>query len=436
VAQTIRSSKLENRFQRLKLPIQSRNWVSGGSKGLSLGYRRAAKGYGMWEGRVRLKGRYHFVTLGTADDYQEGEQGYSTRENATVLTYRQAQDKLALWAQDLTTTPSEKRKIRAAQKTNTVRDASEHYMKWFRNHRKNANDTQRIIDVHILPSLGSFPLADLDKLQLEEWRDKLANTPARKRSKKGAAPAFREKPLDEDGKRARKASANRILTVLKAILNKAFEDTLVDDDKEWRKVKPFRKVEESAVRFLSADEVVRLINACGSDLRELVKAALFTGARRSEIARLRRKDVNLDTGHVYISSQAKGGRGRQIPLNTAGRDFFKSACQGKDPADILFTKADGQPWGINNEQRPLAKASENARITPAVTFHNLRHTYGSSLAQEGVDLLLISKLLGHKDTRVTAKHYGHLTDSTLAAAVSTKLPSFGHISSDKVQSLR
>lgn len=54
----------------------------------------------------------------------------------------------------------------------------------------------------------------------------------------------------------------------------------------------------------------------------------------------------------------------------------------------------------------------------------MRHTYASHLAQAGVDLLTISKLLGHADTRITSKHYAHLADKTLAAAV-TKLPSFG-----------
>ena len=56
-------------------------------------------------------------------------------------------------------------------------------------------------------------------------------------------------------------------------------------------------------------------------------------------------------------------------------------------------------------------------------FHKLRHTYASHLAQAGVDLPTISKLLGHSDTRIASKHYAHLADKTLAAAV-TKLPSF------------
>jgi integrase len=65
-----------------------------------------------------------------------------------------------------------------------------------------------------------------------------------------------------------------------------------------------------------------------------------------------------------------------------------------------------------------------AKIEPEVRFHELRHTYASHLAQAGVDLLTISKLLGHADTRITSRHYAHLSDKTFTDAVA-KLPSFG-----------
>jgi len=66
-------------------------------------------------------------------------------------------------------------------------------------------------------------------------------------------------------------------------------------------------------------------------------------------------------------------------------------------------------------------------------FHELRHTYASHLAQAGVGLLTISKLLGH--ARITSKHCAHLTDRGLALAVE-KLPSFGVQDDQKVTALR
>jgi integrase len=64
----------------------------------------------------------------------------------------------------------------------------------------------------------------------------------------------------------------------------------------------------------------------------------------------------------------------------------------------------------------------------------MRHTYASLLAQAGADLLTISKLLGHADTRVTARHYAHLCDA--GNAVETLLPSFGFNNERKVVAIK
>ena len=99
--------------------------------------------------------------------------------------------------------------------------------------------------------------------------------------------------------------------------------------------------------------------------------------------------------------------------------------------DKILVRGDNKPWGKNHPVRPLADARKAAQIVPAISFHELRHTYASTLAQLGVELLALSKLLGHADTRITSRHYSHLTDRTLHAAVA-KLPGFGHEAEGKV----
>lgn len=164
------------------------------------------------------------------------------------------------------------------------------------------------------------------------------------------------------------------------------------------------------------------MNASVPDLRLLINAALLTGARFSELVALRVNDVNVRDSQVYIS-QSKSGKPRYIPLNPEGATFFRTVTLGKKGDGLVFVRKDGSAWGKNHHVRELAKACKAAKITPPIAFHELRHTYASHLAQAGVDLLTISKLLGHADTRITSKHYAHLADKTLAAAV-TKLPSF------------
>jgi len=239
-----------------------------------------------------------------------------------------------------------------------------------------------------------------------------------------------------DKKRARKATANRILAVLKALLNKATEDGLAADGSEWNspKLKPFKKVDEARIRFLSDDESTRLVNACPSDLRQLVRAALLTGARHGELAALTVRDVDLKAARIYIS-ESKSGKPRHVPLNAEGVELFRRLTVGKDGDSLVLTKADGAPWLKNHHVRPFNDAIKVAKVNPPATFHDLRHAYASHLAQAGgIDLLTISKLLGHADTRITAKHYAHLLDKTLAAAV-MKLPSFGGETESNVQAI-
>ncbi|MCC6301917.1 MAG: tyrosine-type recombinase/integrase [Gammaproteobacteria bacterium] len=80
-------------------------------------------------------------------------------------------------------------------------------------------------------------------------------------------------------------------------------------------------------------------------------------------------------------------------------------------------------------------SSKNIKSEAGIGFHELRHRYPSLLAQAGADLLTISKLLGHADTRITSRHYAHLCDKTLSNTVKSLLPGFGHKPTKKVVQL-
>lgn len=423
MARAARDSRLETRTARLKLETGKRYFLAIAG-GLSLMYRRTVRGggYGTWSARIAAEdGRESLHRLGDADDHHEAD-------GTTVLNFPQAQEKARALAREARAT--------IAGKPVTVAAASDHYMGWFRESRRSVKETESTIRAHILPTLGDKLLMDLDTIAIRRWHERLATTPARKRTRTHATKqAHREKPATADEKRARKSTANRILAVLKAILNRAFQDGMVSDDTAWRRVKPFENADEPVTRFLTAAESTRLVNACAADFRPLVKAALFTGCRCGELTRLRVADVNTDTAAIYVNSEAKSGKGRHVPLSDDGLDFFRSAVAGKVGSEHVFTRADGAPWGKNHHVRPLKEACARAKIEPAVGFHDLRHTYASLLAQAGADLLTISKLLGHADTRITSRHYAHLCDKTLANTVRALLPSFGHQADGKVKDI-
>jgi integrase len=424
MARTARDSRLEARSNRVKLPLGQRHWKVI-DRGLAVGYRRTSEGYGVW--LVRCKGTwsnaYVYRSVGRADDNQEAD-------GVEVLTFSQAQAKARAFSQEINKTQLN------SGKPITVAEAASTYLEWFKDHRKSFRETAATIEAHILPALGTRLLSEIRTPELRKWHESLATAPARKRTSKTATKrATREAAASADEKRARRSTANRILTVFKAIANKAFQDGHVSDDIAWRRLKPFPNTDEPVTRFLSGAESKRLVNCCPGDFRKLVTAALLTGCRYGELARLTVGDVNLQTSMVYVTPDAKSGRGRHVPLNDEAQSFFGELLAGRRASEPLFQRPDGRIWGKNHHVRLLHAACAKAKIDPAISFHELRHTFASNLAQAGVDLLTISKLLGHADTRITSRHYAHLCDESLRHAV-CKLPVIGSAGQRRVVEFR
>src|SRR4029078_12285286 len=113
-------------------------------------------------------------------------------------------------------------------------------------------------EAHVLPALGRHQVSNLTHRQIREWHQALARTPARLRSAPGAPPRWRETSGPER-ERGRKATANRILTILKAALNLAFTEGRVSSDEGWRRVKLFKGADAAKIRFLTQDQANRLL---------------------------------------------------------------------------------------------------------------------------------------------------------------------------------
>jgi integrase len=429
MARSRRSSGLESRDARRKLTKANEPYWVTIDGAVALGYRKGEKS-GTWHARVRLNGAYRRDALGIADDFRDAD-------GRQVLDYWQAQAAARSAAERLIREDDPKwqaAQVERATAGYTVREASEHYLAWYRFHRKAIRETETAIKAHILPRLGERPIQEIKARELREWLNRLAARAPRRRTRLGKAQAYGEKPDTEDAKRARRATANRVFGILKAILNRAFQDELVADDSAWRKVRPFKGADEPVIRFLAAAEATRLVNASPPPFRSLVAAALHTGARYSELTTLTAGDFSAKAAALYFRP-SKSGRGRHVPLSAEGLEFFKRVTAGHPGNALIFTRGDGAIWGKNHQVRPLTEACKVAKIAPAITFHELRHTYASTLINEGVELPVISKLLGHADTRITMRHYAHLADKTLRAAVA-RLPSLGVSTDDKIRAVR
>ncbi len=422
MARRVRDATLESRSARTALKARGKPYFRAIGPGLHLGYRKGVKG-GRWVARLYIgDGKYRVEALADADDKLDAN-------GKTVLDFWQAQE-AARRLHTLRATGGERVSPRY-----TVATAIEDYLEWMEGARKGSRDARYRAEALILPEIGRVDVAKLTAKRIRAWHRKIAETPPRLRTKPGEEQQYRELADDPDAIRRRRASANRTLTVLKAALNRAWREGEVSSDAEWRRVEPYEAVETARTRYLTIAEAQRLVNAAEPSFRNLVQAALQTGARYGEIAALKGSDFNTDSGTVSIQ-QSKSGKARHIVLTDEGVTFFSGVTAGRDGAELVFTTKAGGAWTKSAQTRPMADACRNAKISPPIGFHGLRHTWASHAVMNGVPLLVVAKNLGHADTRMVERHYGHLAPSYVADAIRAGAPRFGTVEPGNVASVR
>jgi integrase len=433
MARTVKDAKLDSRNARDKLKPRARPYYKMLIPGtLSLGYRRRQGGrgaQGRWLARCYVGmddkgvGRYKEKDLGLADDFRDAD-------GVAIFSYAQAQARALEWRPD---------KHADGQKAPTgpltVADALTNYLKAREHQGNSVRDDRLRADLHILPSLGSELIENLTTARLRRWLADIAKLPPRVRQKVGAtAPAFRLGEADDgdETERRRLSTANRTLTILKAALNHAFDEGDVQSNVAWgRRLKPFKKADAPRIRFLTKDEARRLVNASDVEFRPLVQAALFSGARFGELARLKCSDFSVDSGTLAIW-QSKTGKPRHIHLSDEAARFFREIIAGRAGDEIMLRKANGRAWAKSEQARPMLAAVQRAKISPPISFHVLRHSFASLLVQNGAPLNVVAALLGHANDRMTQKHYAHLAPSYIAEVVKKNAPTFGFGKRSKV----
>ncbi|QFY42686.1 site-specific integrase [Candidatus Methylospira mobilis] len=414
MARMTRDAKLETREARgrLEIPQDKRPYWRQLTPGVFLGYRKSKTG-GVWLARISANEvgvdsatPYIQKNMGTADDFADSN-------GADILTYAEAFKKIQAFAESLKQHDKPKGKYTVAD---AVKDyLTEHYAK----DGRSITTTKGTYNVHILPQLGDKIVVELKSQHINKWLTNLAEAPKRNRGK-----LVEIDKTDEDEVRKRRATANRILTALKAALNHAYRAGRVASDDAWRRVSPFKRADAPKIRFLSTDECNRLLNAADTDFRPMVRAGLLTGCRYGELTKLKVSDFNESNGSIHIRI-SKGGKSRHVPLTGEGVEWFAEWTAGKAGNALVFTRPDGDAWGRSHQTRPMQEASDRAIIVPAVSFHILRHAYASLLVSTGVPLQVVADALGHADIRMTQRHYGHLQPSYAAEQIRANLPSFG-----------
>jgi integrase len=420
MARAVRDSRIDSRSARQRLAPQPEPYWRKIARGRYIGYRRAREG-GSWIARYRdAAGRQHYRNLGSADDALDAN-------GNSALNFDQAQERAREWFSQLDRADDD-----APRGPYTVGHCIADYLAWARQHRKSHRHLKTYAEAYILPHLGSIDTSKLTSAVIRRWYEQLATEPPRLRTRRGKSQQYRaEDPDPAEAARRRRLRANRHLVTLRAALSRAWLEGRIARNDAWTRVRPFPGVERPRSRFLSHQEARRLLNACHSDLRQLVQLALLTGARYGELCALDVRDFHVESETLFVRD-SKSGKPRHIVLNMEGVACCRQLAAGRPLTAPLLARSDGSRWGRDHQFRPFKAAVKCARLDPSFTFHELRHTWASLTIMAGAPLMVVAQNLGHRDTRMVERHYGHLADSFVSEMIRNTAPSFGLVADSKL----
>jgi site-specific recombinase XerD len=193
------------------------------------------------------------------------------------------------------------------------------------------------------------------------------------------------------------------------------------------------KIEERQVKFLSGEQVDRLLNSPsmstinGKRDKAILEVLFSTGLRVSELTRLDKEKIDLDRREFGIIG--KGGRARVVFLSTRAVEFIqKYLNERKDHFKPMFIRHKGkiEPTTADEKmrltprsiQRMIKKYARKIKLPMEVTPHVLRHSFATDLLMAGADLRSVQEMLGHKNI-ATTQIYTHVTNRQLKDIHST-----------------
>jgi len=205
------------------------------------------------------------------------------------------------------------------------------------------------------------------------------------------------------------------ISFLKTAMNKAVEWDLIDKNPIANMSVP--KIVKT-FNFFSKDDIAKLLHIADPEVQTGIQILVSTGMRRGELFHLRCRDVDLKSDSVrvwpYGEYSPKGKRPRTIPMTAELKKVFTRLLKGRKADDHVF-----RPFVCQN--RLYKRFAELLKeLGMKGTLHDLRHTFASHLAMEGVPIPVIKELLGHSNISTTMM-YAHLSPEIHKAAVN-KLP--------------
>lgn len=237
--------------------------------------------------------------------------------------------------------------------------------------------------------------------------------------------------LTRSGRQRQTATVNKEMSCLHHMFTKANEWEMVEASPFTKGRTLLAKENNQRLRFLTQEEIIRLIEACPAHVRKVVICAINTGMRRGEILSLTWGQIR--NGFIYLQ-KTKTNESRQIPINDTLAELFRDIRKEQElRSQYVFTYATGEekivgiepvrerkkpapvPDRFQGFKHSFARALREAGIFD-FRFHDLRHTFASQMVMHGASLKDVQEILGHKTMTMTLR-YAHLSQEHKKKAV-------------------
>jgi integrase len=238
------------------------------------------------------------------------------------------------------------------------------------NRPRTARETQRLLDLHVLPRWRGRLMRDITRRDVLDLLDRVVDT---------------GKPI----------AANRVFSAVRKMFNWAIARDIIATS-PCTGVKP-PTAERSRDRVLSDDElgrVWRAANKIGGPFGALVKLLTLTGQRRDEVARARWSEIDLD-GRVWTLApeRVKNNQPHEVPLSDPAIAILSALPRITGAGFVLTTNGDAPSSNYAKNKRRLDALLPQEM--PPFRLHDIRRSVASGMARLGINLPVIEKVLGH-----------------------------------------
>jgi integrase len=283
---------------------------------------------------------------------------------------------------------------RKAKKNPTLSQVWAKYLPWAKEHKKTWKCDLYNYQTHLEPRFGKKHLDSISGMDIERLKVEM------------------KKSVNKQGRPFSQATIKHQIVLLNRLYNLARRWGLYHGANPVDRVEKPR-LDNVRTEFLTENEAERLLATLEAwpcrESAAFVKFTLYTGLRRGELFKLTWDDVDF-TRSLITLRDPKGGKTQTIPISNQAIEVLKGLTPD---SPFVFPGKNGQQR--TDFKGPWQRIRKAAGLPGNFRFHGLRHHFASALVSAGYDLLVVQKLLTHKDSRTTQR-YAHLSPGALKEA--------------------